>query len=357
MKKAGIMVASTVGAMLIVGGGSLAYVAGYPDRKPKRAATETKLLVERGMSLAEIGRRLHDKQILEHPMWFRLWANEQGMATKVKAGQYTLSSTMSPREILTALVTGQQEEQVSVTIPEGKNLLEVAAILEEAGVSGRDDLVRLMRDPTTAQRLGVPGTTLEGYLFPDTYKMRPGTPALKVLTMLVRRTQAVVAELRGKYPAEVDKLSKQFKFGDREIVLMASLVEKETAAPEERPRIAGVFYNRLRLPTFVPHLLQTDPTIVYGCTVPIEKSAACQKFEGRIRRIHLDDKDNPYSTYAHEGLPPGPISNPGRDALVAAIKPDTTPYLYFVSKNDGTHYFSKTVAEHEAAVTKYQRNK
>ena len=107
----------------------------------------------------------------------------------------------------------------------------------------------------------------------------------------------------------------------------------------------------------MPHLLQTDPTIVYGCTVPIEKSAACQKFEGRIRRIHLDDKDNPYSTYAHEGLPPGPISNPGRDALVAAIKPDTTPYLYFVSKNDGTHYFSKTVAEHEAAVTKYQRNK
>ena len=232
----------------------------------------------------------------------------------------------------------------------------MAAILDEAGVSNRDDLVRLMRDPATAEKLGVPGKTLEGYLFPDTYKLRPGTPALKVLTMLVRRTQAVVAELRSKYPSDVEKLAKQFKFGDREIVLMASLVEKETARPEERPRIAGVFYNRLRLPTFVPHLLQTDPTIVYGCTVPIEKSAACQKFEGRIRRIHLDDKDNPYSTYAHEGLPPGPISNPGRDALLAAIKPDTTPYLYFVSKNDGTHYFSKTVAEHEAAVTKYQRN-
>ena len=188
-------------------------------------------------------------------------------------------------------------------------------------------------------------------------KLRAGTPALKVLTMLVRRTQAVMAELRSKYPTELERLAKQLKFGDREIVLMASLVEKETARPEERPRIAGVFYNRLRLPTFVPHLLQTDPTIVYGCTVPIEKSAACGKFEGRIRRIHLDDKDNAYSTYAHEGLPPGPISNPGRDALVAAIKPDPTPYLYFVSKNDGSHYFSKTVAEHEAAVDKYQRNK
>ena len=131
---------------------------------------------------------------------------------------------------------------------------------------------------------------------------------------------------------------------------MASLVEKETAQPAERPRIAGVFLNRLKLPTFVPHRLETDPTIVYGCTVPVKKSAACKKFEGRIRKMHLTDEDNPYNTYTHEGLPPGPISNPGRAALEAVLKPDATPYLYFVSKNDGTHYFSKTRAEHEAAV-------
>lgn len=358
MKKAGLLVASTMGALLIVGVGLGVHVAGYPDRKPRSVgATEIKLLVERGTSLAEIGRRLAEQKALEHPTWFRLWANEQGLATKIRAGQYTLQPGLTPRQILAALVAGAQEENVSVTIPEGKNLLEVAAILDEAGISGKDDLIRLMRDPATAEKLGVPGKTLEGYLYPDTYKLRAGTPAIKVVTMLVRRAQTVMAELRTQHPAEVEKLQKQFKFGDREIVLMASLVEKETARPEERPRIAGVFYNRLRLPTFVPHLLQTDPTIVYGCTVPVEKSAACQKFEGRIRRIHLDDKDNPYSTYAHEGLPPGPISNPGREALLAAIKPDTTPYLYFVSKNDGSHYFSKTVAEHEAAVDKYQRNK
>ncbi len=358
MKKAGILVASSMAALLIVAGGFGMHLAGYPDRKPRAAPpAEIKLLVERGTSLAEIGRRLAEQKALDHPTWFRLWANEQGLATKIRAGQYTLATGLTPRQILATLVAGAAEENVTVTIPEGKNLLEVAAILDEAGIAGKDDLIRLMRDPATAEKLAVPGKTLEGYLYPDTYKLRAGTPALKVLTMLVRRTQAVMAELRSKYPTELERLAKQHKFGDREIVLMASLVEKETARPEERPRIAGVFYNRLRLPTFVPHLLQTDPTIVYGCTVPIEKSAACGKFEGRIRRIHLDDKDNAYSTYAHEGLPPGPISNPGRDALIAAIKPDPTPYLYFVSKNDGSHYFSKTVAEHEAAVDKYQRNK
>jgi UPF0755 protein len=202
----------------------------------------------------------------------------------------------------------------------------------------------------------VPGPTIEGYLFPDTYRFRPGTEAKRVLTHLVRQSQRVIAELVKTHKAQVDKLREQFKFDEHQIVVMASMVEKETAAEEERPRIAGVFYNRMRLATFVPHLLQTDPTIVYGCTVPVEKSDACKKYEGRIRRIQLEDKNNPYNTYTHEGMPPGPISNPGRAALEAAIAPDATPFLYFVSKNDGTHHFSTTRAEHEKAVTKYQRN-
>ena len=109
------------------------------------------------------------------------------------------------------------------------------------------------------------------------------------------------------------------------------------------------------MPTFVPKLLQTDPTIIYGCTVATPRSTACLKWDGRIRRIHLDDRENPYNTYTHEGLPPGPISNPGRMALEAVMAPDHTAYLYFVAKGDGMHYFSKTVAEHNAAVVKYQR--
>jgi UPF0755 protein len=116
-----------------------------------------------------------------------------------------------------------------------------------------------------------------------------------------------------------------------------------------------VFINRLHMPAFSPKLLQTDPTIIYGCTIATPRSAACGKWDGRIRRIQLDDRDNPYNTYTHEGLPPGPISNPGRAALEAVLAPDHTPFLYFVARNDGTHQFSRTVAEHNAAVVKFQR--
>lgn len=355
--KAAKVVALTVLVFLAIGGGLAWQAIRYPDAHPSGAAHEAKLTIEKGMTLGEISRRLADNGLIDHPSWFRFYANERGMAQKIRAGQYTLSSTMSPKELLQRLVEGVPVEEVSVTIPEGKNMIEVAQRLDAAGVCNGDDALKLMRDPAFAHSLGVPNATLEGYLYPDTYRFRAGTPAAKVLAAMVKHGQEVLAALEKQYPEGVAMLKSKYGFGDREIVLMASLVEKETAQPKERPRIAGVFLNRLKLPTFVPHKLETDPTIVYGCTVPVKRSAACKKFEGRIRKIHLTDVDNPYNTYTHEGLPPGPISNPGRAALEAVLEPDATPYLYFVSKNDGTHYFSKTRAEHEAAVNKYQRGK
>ena len=264
---------------------------------------------------------------------------------------------MSPKELLERLVEGVPVEEVAVTIPEGKNMVQVAELLDAAGVCSGDEALKLMRDAAFARSLGVPNATLEGYLFPDTYRFRAESPPAKVLGEMVAHTQKVLAGLEKAHADGVACSSRKYGFSDREIVLMASLVEKETAQPAERPRIAGVFLNRLRLPTFVPHRLETDPTIVYGCTVPLKKSAACKKFEGRIRKMHLVDVDNPYNTYTHDGLPPGPISNPGGPRSRRCWQPDATPYLYFVSKNDGTHYFSKTRAEHEAAVNKYQRNK
>jgi UPF0755 protein len=355
MKRAAWIVASTVTVFLAAVAWIGWQAVKYPNRAAPGPAREARIVIEKGTSLGEIARRLSEHRIIEHPSWFRFYANERGLAQKVKAGQYTFSSTMTPGQLLDRLVEGVPVEEVSVTVPEGKNLVQVAELLDEAGISSRDDVLKLARDPQVARQLGVAGTTLEGYLFPDTYRFRPGTPALKVLSAMVRHAHEVLIELKSRHKDGLAALQKNFQFGDREIVLMASLVEKETAQPSERPRIAGVFFNRLKLATFVPHLLQTDPTIVYGCTVPLKKSAACQKFDGRIRRIHLDDKDNFYNTYTHEGLPPGPIANPGRAALEAVLQPDKTPYLYFVSKNDGTHYFSKTRAEHEAAVTKYQK--
>jgi UPF0755 protein len=358
-KKAAKIVGLTVLLFLAVAGGLAWQAISYPESHPGGPAREAKLSVEKGMTLGEIAARLHTHGLIDHPSWFRFYANERGMAQKIRAGQYTLSSKMSPKELLDRLVEGVPVEEVAVTIPEGKNMVQVAEILEGAGVCNAGEAAKAMRDAAFVRSLGVPApnATLEGYLYPDTYRFRPNSPPQKVLAHLVKRTQEVLAQLEKQHADGVAMLKKNYQFGDREIVLMASLVEKETAQPAERPRIAGVFLNRLRLPSFVPHRLETDPTIVYGCSVPLKKSAACQKFEGRIRKMHLTDKDNLYNTYTHEGLPPGPISNPGRAALEAVLAPDATPYLYFVSKNDGTHHFSKTRAEHEAAVNKYQRGK
>jgi UPF0755 protein len=212
-----------------------------------------------------------------------------------------------------------------------------------------------MRDPTLLTELEIAGPTVEGYLFPDTYKFRADATPRQVIERMVARHREVFADLRRRYRSEAKTLEQQLHWGDHEIVILASIVEKETAAKHERPLIAGVFLNRLRFPSFSPKRLETDPTIVYGCTVPLEKSKACEEYEGRIRKIHLRDPDNPYSTYTHEGLPPGPIANPGREALEAVLAPKTSRFLYFVSRNDGTHQFSKTVAEHNAAVELYQR--
>ena len=355
-------------ASLVVGftmffGGGLALGVGltawkYP-RKPHRPGDDraVPITIARGMNPASISQALATGDVLDHPNWFRIYVTERGDASKLRPGRYTFSPKMTPAEILDALITGVKDEEVKVVLPEGKNLIEVAARLEAAGVCPSEDFLRAARDVPFLRSLGVPGESAEGYLFPSEYQFRPGTPAPRVVARLVRKTKEVFAALKEQHKTGVLALQKLYNFDDHQILLMASLVEKETARAEERPRIAGVFLNRLRLPTFKPHLLQTDPTIGYGGTVAVEKSVACRQWDGRIHKIHLVDRDNPYNTYTHEGLPPGPISNPGKAALEAVMQPDATPYLYFVSKNDGTHQFSKTRADHEAAVDKYQRNK
>jgi UPF0755 protein len=320
------------------------------------AGSLTPVVIPKGSSLFGVTTALEKAGVVRRPTLFRLYANQRGVAGKIKAGQYRLAATMTPRQIIDQLVAGAKDEEIQVTIPEGKTFVDVAELLEQAGVCAAADVDRAARDGKLVAELGLPGPTLEGYLFPDTYKFRPHTPARRVLAAMVRLHKQVFSELRAAHDKGAQALERTVNFHDREIVILASIVEKETGAREERPRIASVFLNRLRLPSFKPHLLQTDPTIIYGCTIPEPKSDACRRFDGRIRRIHLDDRDNSYNTYTHEGLPPGAISNPGRASLEAVLAPDSSPFLYFVSKNDGTHYFSKTRAEHEAAVNQYQRH-
>jgi UPF0755 protein len=355
MKRALIVFLTTSAVGLLAVGMVVRTAWRYGDTPNGTASGTVAVEIPAGASAGDVASRLHAAGLVGNPAVFRLYAGQRGVAGRFKAGRYEIAAPATPKQILDTLVKGAADELVTVVIPEGKNLLEVIDLLAAARVSGKAELTAKATDPAFAAELGLPGNTLEGYLYPDTYRLRPHTPPARALIPLVRRHRQVFGELRAAHAKGVMDLKRTLGFDDRELVVLASIVEKETGQSAERPRIAQVFINRLRFPTFVPKLLQTDPTIIYGCTVATTRSPACQKWDGRIRRIQLDDRENPYNTYTHAGLPPGPISNPGRAALEAVMAPDGSPFLYFVARNDGTHHFSRTVAEHEAAVVKYQR--
>ena len=194
---------------------------------------------------------------------------------------------------------------------------------------------RTRRDPAAAAGYDVEGQSLEGYLFPETYRLARGLSAREVVTTLVHQFHEAWEEIAPQ--AEANGMSM------REIVILASIIEKETGTAEERPRIASVFLNRLRRGM----RLESDPTVIYG--IP--------DFDGNLRRRDLENRGNPYNTYRIRGLPPGPIANPGADALRAVLHPEDTDYLYFVSRNDGTHWFSTTYSEHVNAVNRYQKRR
>jgi UPF0755 protein len=221
-----------------------------------------------------------------------------------------------------------------VVVPEGLRMQEVAARIEAAGLGSAAEFVRVARDPATAAALGLPGPTLEGYLFPETYELARGVPESEIARMMVDHFFAVWRELEPR--------AQQRGLSMHDAVVLASLVEKETAAADERPLVAAVFLNRLARGM----RLETDPAVIYGIA----------DFDGNLRRAHLEDAKNPYNTYQHAGLPPGPIASPGAASLRAVVEPAEADYLYFVAKKDGTHQFSSSYGDHVRAVNRFQRN-
>jgi UPF0755 protein len=236
-------------------------------------------------------------------------------------------------------------------------MLEDFELLEAAKVTSAKGLEALARDKDFLARHGITGDTVDGYLFPDTYDFRLGDKPQVVLERLINRHREVWNELSGKHAGELARLKERLKWSDRDVLTMASIVEKEAVDPAERPRIAQVFINRLTSPSFKPKKLETDPTIRYGCMVPVQKSAPCQAWDkaGRLHRAQLDDADNAYNTYQHEGLPPGPISNPGKGSILAVMTPDGSDYFFFVAKDARNHAFAKTMDEHQRNVDKYMK--
>src|SRR5262249_3873765 len=256
---------------MVLGLGVLGYVARtawrYGDTASGTAQGRVEVEIPKGASAHDVADRLFAAGLSDRPLVFRLYAGQRGVAGRFKAGRYELQAPASPKQILDTLVKGAADELVAVTIPEGKNLIEIAEILEAAGIASKAEIVMRATDATFVAGLGLPGASLEGYLFPDTYKLRPHTPAARALIPMVRRHRQVYDELRAAHAKGVQDLKKTLAFDDAQVVTLASIVEKETGQPQERPRIAQVFINRLRFPTFKPKLLQTDPTIIYGCTV------------------------------------------------------------------------------------------
>jgi UPF0755 protein len=363
---------------LIIVVASLAIIAGviayavhrafaYPDEEHAGSGKDVEIEIVSGMSFPGIASMLADKGIVDKPTWFRMYAMWNGKTTDVKTGKYLIKDNLTPAQVLEILVKGVKEVTVKVTFPEGETMLDFFKKLEEAKVASAKELEAVARDKDFLSRHAIVGDTVDGYLFPDTYQFRINDKPASVVGRLITRHQEVWNELVGKHARDLAKLKDKLGWTDRDVLTMASIVEKEAVDPKERPRIAQVFINRLTSPSFKPKRLETDPTIRYGCTVPLQRSAACTAWHepclkagkglgcDRLHRAQLDDKDNPYNTYQHEGLPPGPISNPGRGSIEATLAPDGSDFLYFVAKDARNHAFAKTLAEHEKNVDKYMK--
>jgi UPF0755 protein len=293
------------------------------------------LEVRQGEPFGHVVRRLAAEGRLVRPGLLRTLAVLRGDAGRVKSGDYALSGRVSPNELLRMLVAGQANF-AAITIPEGFSLHEIARRVGEQGLGQAREFLRLAHDPAFIARLNLPfspnGNTLEGFIFPDTYYIHRAAGEAALLTSMVREFKKRVA---GPLMAQAGSV----KLTPYQALVLASMIEKETGTDAERPLVSAVFHNRIKARI----RLASDPTVIYG--IP--------NFDGNLTRAHLR-APGPYNTYVNFGLPPTPISSPGLASVRAAVSPAPSKYLYFVSKGDGTHFFSEDYATHEQAVFRYQ---
>ena len=289
-------------------------------------------VVKKGSGLKSVAIELERRKLIKSKDLFIFWALLKGGSRDIKAGEYSLNQSMSPVTILTILASGAVKTH-PLTIPEGLAAEQIADILAQKDLVDKREFMALAMDKNLAASYHVDGQSLEGYLFPDTYLLSRDMGARQIIDLMIKRFWDIFSNLKKGHETPMSL---------REIVTLASIVEKETGLAEERPLIASVFLNRLKRRM----RLESDPTVIYGL----------KDFDGNLTKKDLQ-KPSPYNTYRNRGLPPGPIANPGRESLKAVINPAQTDYLYFVSRNDGSHYFSTTLREHNRAVIRYQKRR
>ena len=290
------------------------------------------VIIPDGSTFQQVAELLEREHLIKNGFVFVLFGKSQSADRKVHAGEYELNPGMTPADILSKLLNGQVLLH-PLTIPEGLTIAQVADVAAQQGLTDREEFIRLARDQEFIASLGIKAETLEGYLYPDTYKFPRPIKARELLAAMVEQLKQVLA------PDLLARMQ-ELKMTMHQVLTLASVIEKETGAGSERPEISAVFHNRLR--KHIP--LQSDPTVIYGLPT----------FDGNLRKKDLSSP-SPYNTYRVQGLPPGPIANPGIQAIRATLYPSDSRSLYFVSRNDGTHQFSATLIEHNKAVEKYQK--
>jgi UPF0755 protein len=300
--------------------------------EPYRGFSDAEVFVEvpPGAPTGDIANRLAGAGVVTNALTFRLAVRMAQADRHLKAGEYRFADPATPDQIVARISRGDTYSK-ALTFPEGLTVFEMAGIFEKSGMGTADDFIHAAGTVSLVSDLDPGAASLEGYLFPSTYSLPRRAGADGTVRAMVKEFRKVL----GTEPLP-DGMTV------RQLVTLASIVEKETAQSAERPQIAGVYKNRLRI-----HMaLQCDPTVVYALMLR-------GKWDGNIRKEDLS-MDSPYNTYRYPGLPPGPIASPGKASLTAARHPADVPYLYFVSRNDGTHVFASTLAEHNRNVQLYQ---
>lgn len=313
----------------------IVFLYNYGNIPASSSPVEQIVDIKPGMNLRQVSNFLADKKLLDEPNLFVLYAYLQGKQNRIQAGEYQFSPSIPPWKILEFLTNGTSI-LYTVTIPEGYRITEIAELFEKKGLVDKEAFIAETRNQELLDALQISsGGSLEGYLYPDTYKFSKAAGAKKIVKTLLNTFKQRVQK------PELMQQVKSGKLTFHEIVTLASLIEKETGLGTERKLISSVFHNRL----VKKMRLQTDPTVIY----------AMANFDGNIRKKDLSI-DSPYNTYKHFGLPPGPIASPGLDSIRAAIEPDHSDFLYFVSRKNGSHQFSTNYEDHIRAVQKYQLN-
>ncbi|MFA7405991.1 MAG: endolytic transglycosylase MltG [Pelobacteraceae bacterium] len=284
-----------------------------------------------GSGVRKLANELKAAGVIRSSWHFILMTRLRGDAHRLKAGEYRFSDAMTPDMILKKIVSGEVDYR-KFALPEGYSIYQAAELLEQKGYFKKDVFLQKCMDKAFLLRLGLKEASAEGYLYPATYNISRGGSEEQLLEQMVGQFNKAYAALR---QGEVIR-----PFSRHEIVTLASIIEKEAVSADEKPLISSVFHNRLRIG--MP--LQSDPTAVYGV----------RAFSGKVSKADIL-RPSPYNTYLNKGLPPGPIGNPGIDAVQAAMNPAKTDYLYFVARQDGTHHFSRNLEEHNRAVVRYLR--